>query len=64
MLFTNKQEKKEFVHQFFAPPPPPREVAKIQTMLRQVETWINAGETELAEKHWILISEECRKYGT
>mgnify|MGYP003421159827 FL=1 len=55
MLFTNKQEKKEIVHQFFASPPPPKEVAKIQTMLRQVETWINAGETELAEKHWILI---------
>ena len=64
MLFKNKQEKKEIVHKFFAPPPPPKEVAKIQTMLRQVETWINAGEIELAEKHWILISEECRKYGT
>jgi len=44
--------------------PPPKEVAKIQTMLRQVETWINAGETELAEQDWILIADECRKYGT
>ena len=64
MLFTNKQEKKQIVEQFFCPPPPPKEVAKIQVMLRQVEKWINVGEKELAEKHWNLISEECRKYGT
>ena len=51
------------MHQFLAPPPPPKEVSKIIAMLRQVETWINAEETELAKKHWVLISDECRKYG-
>lgn len=31
---------------------------------RQVEIWMVSGETELAKKHWLLISEECHKYGT
>ncbi len=57
----------DILHSFSVPKrrhPPPKEVAKIQTMLRQVETWINAGETELAKQDWILIADECRKYGT
>jgi hypothetical protein len=59
-----KTEKKQY-HVFVPPtPPPPREVLKIKEMLRQVEIWINQGETEIAEKHWDLISEECKRYGT
>jgi hypothetical protein len=53
-------KKKEIVNRTSTSPP---EIAKIQLMLRQVEVWIKAGETELAEKHWELISEEARKYG-
>lgn len=40
-----------------------KEVAKIREMLKQVEFWINLGEEELAKKHWMLISDECRKHG-
>jgi hypothetical protein len=60
----NLFEKKEKQHLVFTPPPPPREVLKISEMLRQVQIWINQGETEIAEKHWDLISEECKRYGT
>ena len=51
-------------HTLHIPPPATKEVAKIREMLKQVETWINSGEKELAKKHWMLIAEECRKYGT
>jgi hypothetical protein len=62
-MFFNKERQGKIEYQVFTPPQPSKEVAKIQIMLRQVEVWINAGETELAEKHWILISDECRKNG-
>ncbi len=63
-MFFNKekQEKNKIEYQVFAPPPP-KEIVKIKIMLRQVEIWMNAREKELAKKHWILISDECRKYG-
>ena len=51
-------------NKLFIPPPPPKEVAKIREMLKQVEVWISSGEKELAEKHWMLIADECRKHGT
>jgi hypothetical protein len=65
MLFSKKQTKQvnnEMIHHLLVPPPTPKEVAKIQTMLHQVETWIKAGENELAQKHWNLISDECIKH--
>ena len=62
-MFGNKKEKvKWYDPKLFIPPP--KEVAKIREMLNQVEKWINSGEHELAEKHWMLIADECRKYGT
>jgi len=61
---TKKEKVKWNDHKLFIPPPPPKEVAKIIEMLKQVETWINSGEKELAKKHWMLIADECRKYGT
>lgn len=65
LQFFRKIEKKDFRdHKLNIPTPPPKEVAKIREMLKQVETWINSGEKELAEKHWMLIADECRKYGT
>lgn len=64
-MFWNKEEKKEWkAHTINLPPPPPKEVQKIQAMLKQVEVWINLGEAELAEKHWNLISDEARRYGS
>ena len=39
-------------------------VSKVREMLKQVEVWINSGDDNLAEKHWDLIAEECKKYGT
>ncbi|HEY8366948.1 MAG TPA: hypothetical protein VIL57_07355 [Bacteroidia bacterium] len=57
-----KEKVKKNEHKLFIPPPPPKEVAKIREMLKQVEVWINSGEKELAEKHWMLIADECRKY--
>jgi len=60
----SKKEKIDCKSQrLYIPPPPPKEVQKIKEMLKQVEVWINIGEKELAEKHWILIADECRKYG-
>ncbi len=64
MFGTKKEKLKWNDHKLFIPPPPPKEVAKIREMLKQVEVWINSGEKELAEKHWTLIADECRKYGT
>ena len=64
MFGTKKKEVKWDDHKLFIPPPPPKEVAKIREMLNQVEVWISSGEKELAEKHWMLIADECRKYGT
>ena len=64
IMFGTKKEKTDWkAHTLHIPPPPPKEVAKIREMLKQVETWINSGEKELAEKHWVLIADECRKYG-
>ena len=63
MFGTKKEKLKWNDHKLFIPPPPPKEVAKIREMLKQVEVWISSGEKELAEKHWMLIADECRKYG-
>ena len=63
MFGTKKKKTKWNDHELFIPPPPPKEVAKIREMLKQVEVWINSGEKELAEKHWMLIADECRKHG-
>ena len=46
---------------FSVPPREPKEVQRIKEMLYQVTTWMNSGENELAQKHWILISDECKK---
>lgn len=62
MFGTKKEKLKWNDPKLFIPPP--QEVVKIREMLKQVEVWINSGEKELAEKHWILIADECRKYGT
>ena len=59
----NDKENFDLTH-IFTPPPMPIEVKKIHIMLNQVEKWIALGEVELSEKHWDLISDECRKYGT
>jgi hypothetical protein len=65
IMFGTKKEKTDWkAHTLRIPKPPPKEVAKIREMLKQVEIWINSGENELAEKHWVLIADECRKYGT
>ena len=64
MFGTKKEKLKRNDHKLFIPPPPPKEVAKVREMLKQVEVWINSGEKELAEKHWMLIADECRKYCT
>lgn len=61
--YKEKQERNKIMFEVSAPPPPSKEIIKIQKMLRQLEIWINADETELVKKHWILISDECRKYG-
>lgn len=63
MFETKKKKEKWNDHKLFIPPPPPKEVVKIREMLKQVEVWINSGEKELAKKHWMLISDECRKHG-
>ena len=65
-MFETKKEKIKWDgnNKLFIPPPPPKEVAKIREMLRQVAVWISSGEKELAEKHSMLIADECRKYGT
>jgi len=64
-MFNKKpKEESQFMEVFFETPPTPKEVAKIQAMLRQLETWIKEGDAELAKEHWMLISKECRKHGT
>lgn len=64
-MFTKKpQEESQVTEVVFETPPTPKEVAKIQAMLRQLETWIEEGDAELAKEHWMLISNECRKHGT
>ena len=64
MIGTKKEKINWDDHKLFIPPPPPKEVAKIIEMLKQVEFWINSGEKELAEKHWMLIADECRNLTT
>lgn len=61
MFRTKKDTVKWNDNKLFIPPPTPKEVAKIRAMLEQVEVWIISGEKELAEKHWMLIADECRK---
>lgn len=63
MFKTKKEKVKLDDYKLFIPPPPPKEVAIIREMLKQVEVWINSDEKELAKKHWMLIADECRKHG-
>lgn len=64
MFRTKKEKVKWDDNKLFIPSPPPKEVAKIREMLKQVEVWISSGEKELAKKHWKMIADECRKYST
>jgi hypothetical protein len=66
-IYGKKVEQKQIekmpdyghIFKMYQPPPRPKEVEKIQLMLNQVEIWIERGETEIANKHWTMISEEC-----